>query len=206
MPGLSTGMEVGENDNIMITIICTPQAVDITRFKSLQINATAKSPITRDGKNGDTITFKLPGDLRYSQVKEDGWQLNGVQGRTASVSLARVEGKSAKIVANGTGKISVKGDSEIVITGISWDKKDEAAKVGDKLIFVIKISGWKVYVSKDNTSSSMSVSSFVINNGEAGVRVGKLKADNPATLVDIIKGKIKQTDVDKTTDNKPGKP
>ena len=51
----------------------------------------------------------------------------------------------------------------------------------------------------------MSVSSFVINNGEAGVRVGKLKADNPATLVDIIKGKIKQTDVDKTTDNKTGK-
>lgn len=205
VPGLSTGMEVGENDNIMITIICTPQAVDITRFKSLQINATANSPITRDGKNGDTITFKLPSDLRYSQVKEDGWQLNGVQGRTASVSLAKVEGKSAKIVANGTGKISVKGDSEIVITSISWDKKDEAAKVGNKPILVIKISGWKVYVSKDNTSSSMSVSSFVINNGEAGVRVGKLKADNPATLVDIIKGKIKQTDVDKTTDNKTGK-
>ena len=51
----------------------------------------------------------------------------------------------------------------------------------------------------------MSVSSFVINNGEAGVRVGRLKADNPATLVDIIKNKIKQTDADKTTNNKTGK-
>ena len=159
---VNTGKQIDPVDNVMVTITCVPEAVDVTKYKDVRIYAKTVNV------KGNSIQFELPKDMEYSENPSSGaWGISGVNGRTVAIKI----GSSLEEVASGEGKILASGNT-VTINDIKFSGTDLSG-VGSDIVYKIKVNGWKLTVNDQTSNYSMSIATFLTSRSiNSGVKVG----------------------------------
>lgn len=163
---VDTGKQIDPVDNVMVTITCVPEAVDVTKYKDVRIYAKTVNV------KGNSIKFELPKDMEYSENPSSGaWGISGVNGRTVAIKIGKPVGSSLEEVASGEGKILASGNT-VTINDIKFSETDLSG-VGSNIVYKIKVNGWKLTVNDQTSNYSMSIATFLTSRStNSGVKVG----------------------------------
>ena len=176
---VDTGKQIDPVDNVMVTITCVPEAVDVTKYKDVRIYAKTVNV------KGNSIQFELPKDMEYSENPSSGaWGISGVNGRTVAIKIGKPVGSSLEEVASGEGKILASGNT-VTINDIKFSGTDLSG-VGSDIVYKIKVNGWKLTVNDQTSNYSMSIATFLTSRSiNSGVKVGsngKIIGDSSSLL------------------------
>lgn len=163
---VNTGKQIDPVDNVMVTITCVPEAVDVTKYKDVRIYAKTVNV------KGNSIQFELPKDMEYSENPSSGaWGISGINGRTVAIKIGKPVGSSLEEVASGEGKILASGNT-VTINDIKFSGTDLSG-VGSDIVYKIKVNGWKLTVNDQTSNYSMSIATFLTSRTiNSGVKVG----------------------------------
>jgi hypothetical protein len=163
---VNTGKQIDPVDNVMVTITCVPEAVDVTKYKDVRIYA--KLVRTK----GNAIQLELPKDMEYSENPGTGaWGISGVNARTVAIKIAKPVGSNLEEVAAGSGRIEASGNT-VTIYDIDFGKSGLNG-LDSNIVYKIKVNGWKMTVNDQTSNYSMSIATFLASSSiNSGVKVG----------------------------------
>ena len=198
--GINTGKQIDPIDNVMVTVNCVPEAVDVTKYKDVRIYSKFQ------GLGTDTLQFTLPDSMGYNDtLSNDGWGITGVKGRTVAVRVLKQDGSSLVELGQGSGKIEV-GGNLVMIYAINFGGKkisEVAQDAGGNAVYQVKPQGWKANIADNTSNYSMDIASFVVTSSNSvGVKVGnngKVIGSSKELLSALKTGNVGTSQVDKST-------
>lgn len=211
--GINTGKKIDPIENVMVTVNCVPEAVDVTKYKDVRIYSKFEK------LESDALQFTLPNSMGYTDTPaNDGWGVTGIKGRTVGVRVLKQDGNSLVELAQGGGKIEMEGNLvKIYAINFGGKKISEVVKDGKgSVVYQIKPQGWKANIADNTSNYSMDIASFVVTaNSPVGVKVGnngKVIGSSKELLSALKTGNVgaSQSDKSMTTSGgsggtKPGK-